>query len=322
MSYQPLVSIIIPVYNGSNFMKIAIDSALAQSYEGVEVIVVNDGSNDEGKTDEIARSYGDKIRYFSKENGGVASALNIGLKNMKGEWFSWLSHDDVYKPDKIKHQIDLLNKYIEQDESFKKEKCVVYCGSESINAQGKVILRRKYKPVERRNIDSILLNLPFMHVGGCTMLINREAFNDIGMFDSKKINVQDKDLIYKLYYNKYTFLFVDEYLVQSRRHKEQTGNKVKSTWQQEIDDLNCEFINEIVSRNICSDDKTFRAMLIHYLRNRSKPTVNLIKGILKERCSFLKYVFYIEIPVLYWQVYGLLRRCLRFFYRKLIAGQN
>ena len=91
MKYEPIVSIVIPVYNGANYMKFAIDSALNQTYEKVEVIVVNDGSNDNGETDRIARSYGDKIRYFSKENGGVATALNLAIENMKGEWFSWLS---------------------------------------------------------------------------------------------------------------------------------------------------------------------------------------------------------------------------------------
>ena len=65
--FNPLVSIVIPVYNGSNYMQEAIDSALAQTYENIEVIVVNDGSTD--NTDEIARSYGDKIKYFVKENG-------------------------------------------------------------------------------------------------------------------------------------------------------------------------------------------------------------------------------------------------------------
>ena len=82
--FNPKVSIVIPVYNGSDYMAEAIDSALAQTYNNTEVIVVNDGSNDGGKTREIAFSYEDKIRYFEKENGGVASALNFGIKKMEG----------------------------------------------------------------------------------------------------------------------------------------------------------------------------------------------------------------------------------------------
>ena len=81
--FHPLVSIVIPVYNGANYMREAIDSALAQTYKNIEVIVVNDGSTD--NTDEIAKSYGDKIRYFKKENGGVATALNLGIREMRGE---------------------------------------------------------------------------------------------------------------------------------------------------------------------------------------------------------------------------------------------
>lgn len=84
---DPLVSIIIPVYNGSNYMREAIDSALAQTYSNIEIIVVNDGSNDDGETRNIALSYGDKIRYFEKENGGVSTALNLGIKNMGGIFF-------------------------------------------------------------------------------------------------------------------------------------------------------------------------------------------------------------------------------------------
>ena len=101
MEQLPLVSIIIPVYNGADYVAEAIDSALNQTYKNIEIIVVNDGSNDNGKTEKIVLSYGEKIRYFSKENGGVSSALNIGIANMKGEYFSWLSHDDMYLPSKI-----------------------------------------------------------------------------------------------------------------------------------------------------------------------------------------------------------------------------
>jgi glycosyltransferase involved in cell wall biosynthesis len=84
---EPLVSIIIPVFNGSLFMKEAIDSALNQTYANCEVIVVNDGSTDEGKTAHIARTYGTRIRYFEKPNGGCGSALNVGIANMRGAYF-------------------------------------------------------------------------------------------------------------------------------------------------------------------------------------------------------------------------------------------
>ena len=108
MKDKPLVSIIIPVYNGSNYMREAIDSALAQTYENFEVIVVNDGSTDGGKTERIALSYGNRIRYYHKENGGVATAMNFGIHEMKGEYFSWLSHDDIFYPDKIKIQMEAI----------------------------------------------------------------------------------------------------------------------------------------------------------------------------------------------------------------------
>ena len=119
---SPLVSIIIPVYNGSNYVKEAIDSALAQTYKNIEIIVVNDGSNDDGATEKIALSFGDKIRYFYKANGGISSALNYGIEKMQGEYFSWLSHDDKYTETKIEKQIALLKE-------TKKENTIFLCGS-------------------------------------------------------------------------------------------------------------------------------------------------------------------------------------------------
>ena len=93
------VSIIIPVYNGENYIREAIDSALSQTYKNIEIIVVNDGSKD--NTDEICKSYGKKIKYIKKENGGVATALNTGIKAAKGQYIAWLSHDDLYKENRI-----------------------------------------------------------------------------------------------------------------------------------------------------------------------------------------------------------------------------
>ena len=107
-SYSPLVSIVIPAYNASNYLADAINSALAQTYKNIEIIVINDGSKDNGATRTKAESFGDKIRYFEKPNGGSSSALNYGIKQMKGEWFSWLSHDDFYYPSKIEKEVEFL----------------------------------------------------------------------------------------------------------------------------------------------------------------------------------------------------------------------
>ena len=105
---NPKVSIIIPVYNGANYVAEAIDSALAQTYKNIEIIVVNDGSRDDGATEKVVLSYGDKIKYIAKENGGVSTALNRGIAEMTGEYFSWLSHDDAYTPEKIENQVALI----------------------------------------------------------------------------------------------------------------------------------------------------------------------------------------------------------------------
>ena len=105
---KPLVSIVIPVYNGSKYLGEAIDSALEQTYKNIEIVVINDGSKDNGKTRAVAKSYGDKIRYYEKENGGVSSALNYAIKMSKGQFISWVSHDDKILPEKIELQIEFI----------------------------------------------------------------------------------------------------------------------------------------------------------------------------------------------------------------------
>ena len=82
MEKQPLVSIIIPVYNGSNYIKEAIDSAINQTYSNIEIIVVNDGSNDNGATAKIVKKYGNKVKYF--EN--TLSNINNSVLEKEKKW--------------------------------------------------------------------------------------------------------------------------------------------------------------------------------------------------------------------------------------------
>lgn len=111
-----ILSIIIPVYNGSNYLSKAINSILEQKndFPSLEIIVVNDGSKDDFATKNVAESFGDQIRYYEKKNGGVSTALNFGIEKMNGNYFSWLSHDDYFLPGRfaaIRDRIGDLGQY-------------------------------------------------------------------------------------------------------------------------------------------------------------------------------------------------------------------
>ena len=102
MKDNPLVSVIIPVYNGEKYLAAAIESVLSQSYHPVEVSVVDDGSND-GSQD-IALSY-PQVKTIHQENAGPAAARNRGLQVAKGEYIAFLDADDLWMPDKLTLQI-------------------------------------------------------------------------------------------------------------------------------------------------------------------------------------------------------------------------
>jgi hypothetical protein len=100
---RPLVSIIIANYNFAQFLRQAIESALAQTYRPIEVIVVDDGSTDHSR--ELLASYDGRISTILKENGGHTSALNVGLAKSCGELIAWLDSDDVMLPHKIERVV-------------------------------------------------------------------------------------------------------------------------------------------------------------------------------------------------------------------------
>ena len=114
MSSQPLVSQIIPVYvrdeENIHYFGEGLESILAQTYENIEILIVNDGSPLTKELEAFLQPYESRIRYIKKENGGVATALNKGIEEMKGDYFSWLSHDDWFYPTKIATQIEQIQK--------------------------------------------------------------------------------------------------------------------------------------------------------------------------------------------------------------------
>ena len=210
--FHPKVSIVIPVYNGSNYLSQAIDSALAQTYDNCEIIIVNDGSRDDGLTEKIALWYGDKIRYISQTNGWVSVALNTWIRESSGEYISWLSHDDLYFPQKIQVQIEAISQ-------LKNKKRLVYCDHQRMNFEGKII-----QETVSANIadDKILFSFLIREHGinGCTTLIHRDIFDDIWLFDIGYRTIQDYDMWFRILV-KYPPFYINQVLFISREHLEQ-----------------------------------------------------------------------------------------------------
>ncbi|MCF6409160.1 glycosyltransferase [Pseudalkalibacillus salsuginis] len=199
----PKVSIIIPFYN-CQYIDRAIESALNQSYNNCEIIVIDDGS-----TQHVERinPYKGKITYIKKGNGGTASALNLGILHAKGEYFSWLSSDDMYHPEKIRKQLQFM-----QDQ----QAVISYGNYYLMNARDHITS----EPVGVGFADKWFF-LKTMRSGciinGCTVMAKINAIKEIGMFDESLPFTHDYDLWLRLI-PKYDFPYFPEPLVYYRIH--------------------------------------------------------------------------------------------------------
>jgi glycosyltransferase involved in cell wall biosynthesis len=245
MNDFPLVSIVIPVFNGSNYLAEAVDSALAQTYANIEVLVINDGSDDKEATRNIALSYGDRIRYFEKENGGVATALNFGIMEMKGEYFSWLSHDDKYLSNKIEKQTEFIS-------TLKNRNVILYSDIEYIDEYSNFISNYKFQHYPPENFRPAFLIDRI--ISGCTLLIPRICFEKCGLFNTKLRMTQDYDLWFRIS-EKFDFIHQPVILIQSRLHKNQDTWKLIDISLEERDELNLHFIKNITNEEIIQFSK-------------------------------------------------------------------
>ena len=240
--FKPKITIAIPVYNGSNFMKVAIDSAIAQTYDNKEILVINDGSTDNGETEKIALSYGNKIRYIKKENGGVATALNLAIKEMKGEYLSWLSHDDMYKPFKLEKQVEVLNKL--QDKNT-----IIFSNVELIDERGDIFCTTNYSNLlTHEELCQGIYPVIKGTVNGCSMLISKECFNKVGLFNENLKTSNDYEMWLRLF-KEFNCYLIEEPLIQYRIHKNQDTTKSPYTLK-EANKLWVDIINNLTEKEI------------------------------------------------------------------------
>lgn len=224
--FNPKVSIIIPVYNWSNYLSEAIESALAQTYDNIEIIVINDGSIDNSSTEKIALSFGDKINYIFKENWWVATALNLWIEKATWEYISWLSHDDLYHPNKIKEAVLLLNKL--------DWKNIIFNDYELIDKDKKTINILK-SPTKNEDIFFKLISNKFA-LNWCTLLIPKKTFLEVWYFDKDLKTTQDYNMWIRMIKWWYRFVNLPIVLTKYRIHENQDSIKKKELFYKEIKD--------------------------------------------------------------------------------------
>jgi glycosyltransferase involved in cell wall biosynthesis len=223
----PKVSVVIPVYNGSDFLAEAIESALRQTYQNVEIIIVNDGSNDDGATVEIISRYGDRVIAVEKENGGCASALNVGIIRATGEYISWLSHDDLYEETKIEDQMLMAVGY-------GNDKRIIFSDFSAITGEGKFKGNFVMPPVREEGFRYWLTEENCIH--GCTLLVPRTAFEVHGGFEPELRTTHDYEKWFQ-FASDYEFCYQPGLLVKSRIHDQQCSVRMRNIVESEINDL-------------------------------------------------------------------------------------
>ncbi len=248
-TYNPLISVIIPVYNGANFIDRAIQSVLNQSYKNIEIIVINDGSNDDGETEASILNYKDRVRYIKKENGGVASALNLGISKMSGDYFSWLSHDDEYDDGYLEAVVKELNNV--------DPNTVIASGWQLIDDKG----RRFYKvdPVReftQAQLSCGILMLMRFRINGCGLVIPRSCFDEVGIFNEDLPTTQDFDFFFRLF-KKASLHYITKLGVLSRCHPEQGSKTMLDEHVREADKLWIWMLKNVVPEDIRPSGENF-----------------------------------------------------------------
>ncbi|SFS51138.1 glycosyltransferase [Paenibacillus sp. BC26] len=203
---NPRVSIVIPFYNDP-YVTEAIESALAQTYDNIEIIVVDDGST---KHAEKLRPYEGRIHYAGKVNGGTASALNAGFRLASGKYVAWLSSDDRFYPDKIRRQVEAMEE---------QEALISHTGFDIIDGRGKMTELDLIPPGYEKGAFYRALQTS-NPINGCTVMMSKALYRITGPFHEGLKYTHDLDYWYRVLLTGIPFLLIPEPLSAYRRHEE------------------------------------------------------------------------------------------------------
>ncbi len=178
------VSVIVPVYNVEKYIKKCLDSLVNQTLDGVEIIVVNDGSPDNSQMiiDEYVKKY-KNIKSYVKENGGLSDARNYGIKKATGEYISFVDSDDYIRND----MLEIMYNY-----AIKEDLDVVVCDSINVYDNGSEILIKSNNNYSDNDVRNYIISPPM----ACTRLFKKTIFDKIQF--KKNIYYEDLEMTPKV----------------------------------------------------------------------------------------------------------------------------
>lgn len=206
---NPLVTVIIPVYNAARYIEQTINSVLEQTYKNIEIVVMNDGSTDESESIILnLQKRNSQIRYHYKANSGVSDTRNKGIALAKGDYIAFLDADDVWKPDNLEKKIRVListgKKWAFSDLEYIDE-----------NSNSMKIERNNFTPFNV--VDNLLLWEGDVVPGPCSnIIVSKEQFATVS-FDTRLSSPADRDICIQLAV-KSEPVYLDEKLWLYRQH--------------------------------------------------------------------------------------------------------
>jgi glycosyltransferase involved in cell wall biosynthesis len=209
---EPLVSVIIATYNRAEFIGQAVESAVDQTYGKIEIIVIDDGSTD--NTHEVLKKYEGKIKYIYQKRAERSAARNRGFRHSRGDYIAFLDSDDVWLPEKIEKQVEVLNE--------RQDVGLVYVDVQFIDASGQPFDGHVRWDGRKRDVlyeDLMTNNI----VTGTTSsaMIRRACLDKVGLFDESMNTCEDLDLFRRIALH-YKFHNISSPLVKFRIHDANT----------------------------------------------------------------------------------------------------
>ena len=293
---QPLVSVIMNCYNGEKYLREAIDSVYAQTYENWEIIFWDNASTD--KSAEIAKSYIDKLKYFyGEKNIPLGAARNKALEQCNGDYIAFLDVDDLWMPDKLGKQIPLFYR--------DSKTAIVVSNAIQFNETGSSALFCKKRPITGHVFRELLTNY-FICLS--TAVIRRRALVDLNAwFDTRFSHIEEAELFTRIAYT-WNLDYVDEPLAKYRIHKESSSYLRRDLSPKETEMMISKYIKlypdfeKLYSKELLGlkyYTQYYFALIDwqhgdnHLARERLKPfLLKKFRAIVPFMLSFLPYAFY------------------------------